>query len=61
MLSFRTMLAQAQMVINWPQINLGWKLEASPYQQCREVLELFSNGSSSRQNQTAVTMWWITM
>jgi len=50
------MLAQEQMVIKWPQINLGWKLEESPDQQSREVLEQFSNRSSSGENQTAVKM-----
>ena len=50
------MLAQEQMVINWPQINLGWKLEESPNQQSREVLERLSHRSSSGQNQTAVKM-----
>lgn len=50
------MLAQEQMVINWLQINLGWKLEESPNQQSREVLEQLSSWSSSRQNRTAVKM-----
>lgn len=51
------MLAQEQMILNWTQVNLGWKLEESPNQQSREVLERLSNqSSSSRQNQTAVKM-----
>lgn len=54
--SFRTVLAQEQMVINWPQINLGWKLGESPNQQSREVLEQLCSWSSSRQNRTAVKM-----
>lgn len=50
------MLAQEQMIINHPQINLGWKLEESPNQQSREVLERFSDQSSSGEKQTAVKM-----
>lgn len=50
------MLAQEQIVINWTQVNLGWKLEESPNQQSREVREWLSDWSSCGQDQTAVKM-----
>lgn len=54
MVFFKTMLAHKQTVIHCSQINLVWKLEGSPDQKSREVLERLSDWSNSEQNQSAV-------
>lgn len=51
---FKAMLAHKQMIIHCLQINLVWKLEESPNQKSREVLEQLSDWSSREQNQSAV-------
>lgn len=50
----KAMLAHKQMVIHCMQINLVWKLEESPNQKSREVLERLSDWSSHKQNHSTV-------